>query len=225
MSKRKYALDKKVFTNLSNIKRRKEVIYIKNRIRTFNYLCGSKKFMSFDWTPEDNMTWCDIAFLSKKDKYTCYIGEVITCQAYMCEQAWNLASDYAYNLVELTDDDFFKSVPIYDKTGHIKCYKAKFKNPTFDEFDGLTRYEYIKKQTQLNLEKRPTVYEEIKLSNTSIHGIYITIIIDAPKITIHNIEDKIDLFFNNNECVWKNPNPVPEENLIYEHDWYKKLNN
>lgn len=69
----------------------------------------------------------------------------------------------------------------------------------------------------------PLKNKNFNKSHLSHWYVLISAVIDAPVLTVDNINNLIQKFYNNDEKGWINNNPIPQDHLIYNNEWVKQL--
>lgn len=185
------------FAKQSCRQRKKVFIQIKNDIRRAAPHLGGL-FFTHDYMHGKN-GWIDCWFIGK-NKTVYNVTLETTAHAYK-EAVGELAMDRSYELVPMRDTVLFEKVERVN--GHVLT-EMKFIREVHEEFDGLERYEWMRREEQRIAEARCVkVHEKVTLHHDYACGVGLHATIDVPYLTVEAVNAFIRKFIANGEKAYQ----------------------
>lgn len=202
-------------------------IKYKNKIKR-KFPTTGRNFFTYDYFSDDVKYSCsDFVFLSKKRKivYRCFMT---MCQEMLISNAndvlWH--QEFAelwdkYNLGHTTwipaERDVWGKPKTYTmEKSNYDVVRPEFGNRDFFDYSNFRVTEYLE-------ANKPNIYEEYQIGGYLKNCLSLHMIVDEPCITEAVVTKHINKFLEMGEVNWKSKTPVPQNKLLYSHDWRKKL--
>jgi hypothetical protein len=212
------------FSQLAKHRRGDLVIALKNKIQRTLSEYGprftSNLVLEEPGRPECYNQWFDFYFLGS-DRFTIWNATIVTATQACWEEAWNQA--YHEANARLTPQELeeeharqWNFTPAsFSPTGKVKTYTLDV--PTqkaLASLDGKTLDEYRAfLESEILQTRPPVIHEHFRIDPNNAYGIGLDMVVDAPFINRHVIEQSIDSFLALGQHAWSSEKPVEPSRL------------